>query len=63
MGERREAGDVDVSIAEIAYCGDRLDVTGFAALTNIGGTYLGDPAFRPVLVSAAKPVTSRRSPQ
>ncbi len=40
--------DVEASIAEIAYCCDRLDVTGFAALTNIGGTYLGDPAFRPV---------------
>ena len=40
--------DVDASIAEIAYGCDRLDVTGFAALTNIGGTYLGDPAFRPV---------------
>jgi 6-methylsalicylate decarboxylase len=40
--------DVDASIAEIAHCCDRLDVIGFAALTNVGGTYLGDPAFRPV---------------
>ena len=40
--------DVDASIAEIAHCCDRLDVAGFAALTNVGGTYLGDPAFRPV---------------
>jgi 6-methylsalicylate decarboxylase len=40
--------DVDASIAEIAYCCDHLDVTGFAVLTNVGGTYLGDPAFRPV---------------
>jgi predicted TIM-barrel fold metal-dependent hydrolase len=40
--------DVDAAIAEIAYCSDRLDVAGFALLTNIGGTYLGDPSFRPV---------------
>jgi predicted TIM-barrel fold metal-dependent hydrolase len=40
--------DVDAAMAEIAYCTDRLDVAGFALLTNIGGTYLGDPAFRPV---------------
>ncbi len=40
--------DVDASIAEIAHCCDRLDVAGFTTLTNIGGTYLGDPAFRPV---------------
>lgn len=40
--------DVDAAIAEIAYCCDRLDVAGFTLLTNIGGTYLGDPAFEPV---------------
>lgn len=40
--------DVDAAIAEIAYCADHLDVDGFAVLTNVGGTYLGDPAFRPV---------------
>jgi predicted TIM-barrel fold metal-dependent hydrolase len=40
--------DVDAAIAEIAYCCDRLDVVGFALLTNIGGTYLGDAAFRPL---------------
>jgi predicted TIM-barrel fold metal-dependent hydrolase len=40
--------DVDAAIAEIAYCCDHLDVVGFATLTNIGGTYLGDPAFQPV---------------
>ena len=40
--------DVDASIAEIAHCCDRLDVTGFTTLTNVGGTYLGAPAFRPV---------------
>lgn len=40
--------DVDAAISEIAHCCDRLDVTGFTMLTNIGGTYLGDPAFEPV---------------
>ena len=40
--------DVDAAIAEIAHCCDRLDVDGFTLLTNIGGTYLGDPSFQPV---------------
>ncbi|HEX7134735.1 MAG TPA: amidohydrolase family protein [Iamia sp.] len=40
--------DVDAALAEIAHCCDHLDVDGFALLTNVGGTYLGDPAFAPV---------------
>ena len=40
--------DVDAAIAEVAHCCDHLDVAGFTLLTNIGGTYLGDPAFEPV---------------
>jgi predicted TIM-barrel fold metal-dependent hydrolase len=40
--------DVDAAIAEIAYCCDRLDVDGFALLTNVGGTYLGDASWAPV---------------
>jgi predicted TIM-barrel fold metal-dependent hydrolase len=40
--------DVDAAMAEIAYCCDRLDVNGFALLTNLGGTYLGDPSWEPV---------------
>jgi predicted TIM-barrel fold metal-dependent hydrolase len=40
--------DVDATMAEIAHCCDRLAVAGFSLLTNIGGTYLGDIAFRPV---------------
>jgi 6-methylsalicylate decarboxylase len=40
--------DVDAAVAEIAYCCDRLDVAGFAVLTNVGGSYLGDTAFAPV---------------
>ena len=40
--------DVDATVAEIAHCRDRLDVDGFALLTNVGGTYLGDPSLEPV---------------
>lgn len=40
--------DVDAAMAEIAYCGDRLEVDGFALLTNVDGTYLGDPSWQPV---------------
>ena len=39
-------------MAEIAYCSDRLDVVGFALLTNVGGTYLGDESLRPGLRGA-----------
>jgi predicted TIM-barrel fold metal-dependent hydrolase len=40
--------DVDAALAEIAHCCDHLDVDGFVLLTNVGGTYLGDPSFEPV---------------
>jgi predicted TIM-barrel fold metal-dependent hydrolase len=40
--------DVDAAIAEIAYCIDQLEVDGFVLLTNVGGTYLGDPSWEPV---------------
>ena len=40
--------DVDAAMAEIAHCSDRLDVVGFALLTNVAGTYLGDTSLRPV---------------
>ena len=40
--------DVDAAIAEIAYCIDHLDVDGFVLLTNVDGTYLGDPVWDPV---------------
>jgi 6-methylsalicylate decarboxylase len=40
--------DVDATMAEITYCCGRLKVDGFAVLTNVGGTYLGDPEFAPV---------------
>lgn len=41
--------DVDATIAEIAYGVDHLDVDGFILLTHVGGTYLGDPDWEPVL--------------
>lgn len=40
--------DVDAAVAEIAHCCDQLQVDGFALLTNVDGTYLGDPSFAPV---------------
>jgi predicted TIM-barrel fold metal-dependent hydrolase len=40
--------DVDAALAEIAHGCDRLHADGFALLTNVGGTYLGDPSFEPV---------------
>jgi predicted TIM-barrel fold metal-dependent hydrolase len=40
--------DVDAAMAEIEYCARQLDVAGFALLTNVGGTYLGDASFEPV---------------
>jgi predicted TIM-barrel fold metal-dependent hydrolase len=41
--------DVDAAVAEIARCCDRLDVDGFVLLTNVGGTYVSDASFAPVL--------------
>ncbi len=40
--------DVDAAVAEIAHCCDRLHVDGFALLTNVAGTYLGDASYAPV---------------
>ena len=40
--------DVDGAIAEIAHCHDHLEAAGFVVLTNVGGTYLGDPSWEPV---------------
>lgn len=40
--------DVDAAIAEIAHGCDRLHADGFALLTNVGGTYIGDPSREPV---------------
>jgi 6-methylsalicylate decarboxylase len=40
--------DVDGSIAEIRHAYDDLDVDGVVLLTNVGGTYLGDPILEPV---------------
>ncbi|MBX3314089.1 MAG: amidohydrolase family protein [Actinobacteria bacterium] len=42
-------GDLDAAMAEIAHCVEVLDVDGFVLLTNVDGTYLGDPSLEPVL--------------
>jgi predicted TIM-barrel fold metal-dependent hydrolase len=41
--------DVDAAIAEVAHGVDHLDVDGFVLLTHVDGTYLGDPAWEPLL--------------
>lgn len=41
--------DVDGAIAEAQYCLDELDADGLVLLANIGGRYLGDPLFDPLL--------------
>ena len=54
--------DVDAAMAEIAYCCDHLDVDGFVLLTNVGGTYLGDPGVGAGLPRARPPQGSRVHP-
>lgn len=41
--------DIDASLAEIAYAFGELDADGVVVMTNVGGTYLGDQRFAPVL--------------
>jgi predicted TIM-barrel fold metal-dependent hydrolase len=41
--------DVDAAIAEIRHCCEHLNVDGFVLLTNVGGTYVSDASFEPVL--------------
>ncbi len=40
--------DVDAAVEEIAYAFDTLRLDGVALLSNVEGTYLGDPAWDPV---------------
>jgi predicted TIM-barrel fold metal-dependent hydrolase len=40
--------DVSGSIDELTYCYDELKVNGIVMLTNVAGTYLGDPALEPL---------------
>ena len=41
--------DVDATLAEIAYAYDQLKVDGVGLFTSYGDTWLGNPAFRPVM--------------
>ena len=40
--------DVDAALAELVYALDVLSLDGVALLSNVGGTYLGDPAWDPL---------------
>jgi predicted TIM-barrel fold metal-dependent hydrolase len=41
--------DVDAALAEIAYAYDTLHTDGISLFTSYGDTWLGNPAFRPVM--------------
>lgn len=41
--------DVDAALSELAHALDALELDGVMLLSNVGGTYLGDPAWEPVL--------------
>jgi len=40
--------DVDRALAELRYALDELELEGVALLSNVGGTYLGDPSWNPL---------------
>ncbi len=40
--------DVDAALAELAFALDTLGLDGVLLLTNVGGTYVGDPAWEPL---------------
>jgi 6-methylsalicylate decarboxylase len=46
--------DVDGALEEMAYALDELALDGIALLTNVGGRYLGDPAFDEVFAEAER---------
>ncbi|GHD42368.1 amidohydrolase family protein [Streptomyces galbus] len=41
--------DVEAAVAEVAYAFDTLRADGIVLLTNYAGTYVGDPAFEPLM--------------
>src|SRR5262245_47259069 len=41
--------DVEAALAELAYALDVLKLDGVCLLTNVGGRYLGDPLFDPLM--------------
>jgi predicted TIM-barrel fold metal-dependent hydrolase len=46
--------DVDGALDEMAYALDELELDGIGLLTNIGGRYLGDPAFDAIFAEAER---------
>jgi predicted TIM-barrel fold metal-dependent hydrolase len=41
--------EVDAALEEVAYAYDELGADGVALLTNVNGTYLGDPSYEPLM--------------
>jgi predicted TIM-barrel fold metal-dependent hydrolase len=41
--------DLAAALDELAYAYDELDADGVALLTNVNGTYLGDPSYEPLM--------------
>lgn len=41
--------EIEASIEEVQYCVEKLNVQGFALMTNSRGVYLGDPLLDPVM--------------
>jgi len=46
--------DIDASLVEIGYAFDELKANGVIMLSNIAGTYVGDPSWDPVMAELAR---------
>ena len=46
--------DVDAALAELAYASDELGADGVILLTNVEGTYVGDPRWDPLMAELAR---------
>ena len=49
--------DINVSLDEIRYCRENLNILGFALLTNYNGMYLGDERLDPIMEELNKKAT------
>lgn len=46
--------DVDAALSELTYALDELKLDGISLLTNVGGQYLGDPLFDPLMAEVSR---------